>query len=258
MNVLRAWFATLPWLLGLALLAWLVCTARRNAGLVDIFWSLFMLTAALVTFATEGAAHARAALVLALVAVWALRLAVYLARRNWGAPEDRRYRAIRARHEPGFVWKSLYLVFGLQALLAWIVALPVQAALTSTSPLTALDLLGGLLCLAGIGIEALADAQLASFRADPSHHGQVLERGLWRYSRHPNYFGEFCVWWGLFLPALAVGAWWSAVSPLLMSMLLLRISGVTLLERDIGTRRFGYAAYVARTNAFFPGPRKST
>ena len=256
MNALLAWLDTLPWLLGLALLAWLLCTARRNVGLIDIFWPLFMLTGALLTAVTTGASHPRALLVLALVAGWALRLSTYLARRNWSAPEDRRYQAIRARNEPGYTWKSLYLVFALQALLAWVVTLPLHAALTGTSALTALDLAGVLLCVAGIGVETLADTQLAAFRADPSRHGQVLEHGLWRYSRHPNYFGEFCVWWGLFLPALATGAWWSVASPLLMSVLLLRVSGVTLLEQDIGTRRPGYAAYVARTNAFFPGPRR--
>jgi steroid 5-alpha reductase family enzyme len=257
MSALAGWLASLPWLLGLAVVAWLVCTARRNAGLVDIFWPLFVSTPALVLLAHAGAGHPRARLVLALLALWALRLAVHLARRNWNAPEDRRYQAIRARNEPHFVWKSLYLVFGLQALLAWIVALPVVAALASAAPPSILDIAGGLLCLTGIGIEALADAQLAAFRASPAHRGQVHESGLWRYSRHPNYFGEFCAWWGLYLVALGGGAWWSVASPLLMSVLLLRVSGVTLLEADIGARRPGYAAYVARTNAFFPGPRRT-
>jgi steroid 5-alpha reductase family enzyme len=104
--------------------------------------------------------------------------------------------------------------------------------------------------------EAVADAQLTRHRARRSERGQVMDWGLWRYSRHPNYFGEFCVWWGLFLVALSVGAWWTLISPLLMTVLLLRVSGVTLLEQELA-RRPGYAAYAARTNAFFPGPRKS-
>ena len=124
MSSLATWIAALPWLLVVALIAWCVATARRNTGLVDIFWSLFMLVAALCFLRSVAAPGARALLVMALVTLWALRLAVYLARRNWQAPEDHRYQAIRARNQPGFVWKSLYLVFGLQALLALVVAAP--------------------------------------------------------------------------------------------------------------------------------------
>jgi steroid 5-alpha reductase family enzyme len=256
MNI-SGWFQALPWMLVMALLAWGVCTARRNAGLVDIFWSLFLWVAALCFLRQAPQPGSRALLVLCLVSIWALRLAAHLAVRNWNAPEDHRYRAIRERNQPGFAWKSLYLVFGLQALLAFIVALPLHAAMTSTSPLNALDIVGATLAVAGLLLEAVADTQLAAFRDDPASRGRVLDRGLWRYSRHPNYFGEFCVWWGFFLMALAAGAWWSIFSPLLMSILLLRVSGVSLLEKDIGQRRPGYAQYVARTNAFFPGPRRS-
>lgn len=240
---------------GLALLAWAVCTLRANAGLIDIFWSLFITLPplAMMRLPPPGA---RAVIVPAIAALWAVRLAAHLARRNWNAPEDHRYQAIRARNQPGFTWKSLYLVFGLQALLAWVVALPLSAVSGSTAPFTVLDALGVALALAGIAVEWIADAQLAQFRADPATRGRVLEAGLWRYSRHPNYFGEFCVWWGLGLSALATGAWWALASPLLMSVLLLRVSGVTLLERDINTRRPEYARYIRSTNAFFPGPRK--
>ncbi len=191
---------------------------------------------------------------LALVAVWALRLAIYLALRNWDAPEDHRYRAIRARNEPGFRWKSLYLVFGLQALLAWLISAPLAGAIASAAPLGALDALGAALAAFGIVFEATGDAQLARFKADPASAGKVMDRGLWRYTRHPNYFGEFCVAWGFWLLAAAGGAWWTLFAPLLMTLLLLRVSGVALLEKDIGERRPAYRDYVARTNAFFPGP----
>lgn len=248
----------MPWLLGLAVVAWAVCTARRNAGLVDIFWSLFVLLAGIVWFLQQPVVSSRAQLALGLATLWALRLAFHLARRNWNAPEDHRYQAIRARNEPGFVWKSFYLVFLLQALLACIVALPLQAAITAqANALGLLDLLGASIILAGVVIEATADAQLSAFRASKENAGRILDAGLWRYSRHPNYFGEFCVWWGFFVIAMAAGSWWAILSPLLMSVLLLRVSGVTLLEKDIGVRRPGYAAYVASTNAFFPGPRRN-
>ena len=195
----------------------------------------------------------RAVIVLLLAALWALRLAGYITWRHWGHDEDRRYREIRARNEPHFQWKSVYLVFGLQALLACDrVAAPgrcrrqPRAVGTGSTPSAS--------CCARIGlvIEALADAQLARFKADPGNRGRVLASGLWRYSRHPNYFGEFCLWWGFGLVALSADAWWAMVSPLLMSLLLLRVSGVTLLEKDIGMRRPAYRLYVARTNAFFP------
>jgi steroid 5-alpha reductase family enzyme len=257
MSFLAGWIHALPWMLATALLAWAICTTRRNAGLVDIFWSLFLLVAALSFMREAGVPTRRALLVLSLVGIWALRLAAYLAVRNWNAPEDHRYQVIRARNQPGFAWKSLYLVFGLQALLAFIVSLSLFAAITSSAALNLLDAVGATLILAGLLVETVADTQLAAFRDNPSSRGQVLDRGLWRYSRHPNYFGEFCVWWGFYLLALASGAWWAVLSPLLMSVLLLRVSGVTLLEKDIGQRRPAYARYVARTNAFFPGPRRS-
>jgi steroid 5-alpha reductase family enzyme len=258
MTTLLQYLGALPWMLAIALLAWCVCTLKRNAGLIDIFWSLFLLAAALLYFTEQPAPGSRAVLVLALTTVWALRLAAHLAFRNWNAPEDHRYQAIRARNEPGFVWKSLYLVFGLQALLALLVAAPLYASISApAAPLRLLDLAGAALVLGGIIIETVADMQLAAFRRDATSRGRVLDSGLWRYSRHPNYFGEFCVWWGFFLIALAAGAWWSIVSPLLMSLLLLRFTGVKLLEKDIGARRAGYAEYVARTNAFFPGPKKA-
>jgi steroid 5-alpha reductase family enzyme len=257
MTSLLQYLGALPWMLLAALIAWAVATRRRNVGLVDIFWSLFLLIAALWFQSGQTTLTTRAQLTLALTVLWAIRLAGYLALRNWNAPEDHRYQAIRERNQPGFVWKSLYLVFALQAVLALVVAAPLYAAITADQPLRLLDLLGTAVVLGGILIESLADWQLAAFRRDAASRGRVLDHGLWRYSRHPNYFGEFCVWWGFFLIALATGAWWTLISPLLMSALLLRVSGVTLLEKDIGERRPGYAEYVARTNAFFPGPRKA-
>ena len=249
------WAQALPAIAALAFVAWIVATARRNAGLVDIFWSLFFLAAAL-TYAWP-APGARGQLVVGLVALWAVRLASYLAWRNWNAPEDRRYHAIRARNEPGFAWKSLYLVFGLQGVLAWLIAAPLAVAIGSGGALATADFAGAALVAFGIAFEAVADAQLARFKGEPASEGRVLDTGLWRYTRHPNYFGEFCVWWGFFVIAAGAGGAWTVFSPLLMSVLLLRVSGVALLERDIGERRAAYREYVARTNAFFPGPRRS-
>lgn len=258
MNVLAPWLGALPFMAGFAVIAWGVATLRRNVGLVDIFWSLFILLGAVVVVQASPVPGARAWLVLALVATWALRLAGYLAARNWNAPEDHRYRAIRKRNDPGFEWKSLYLVFGLQAVLAWLIVAPVAAAIYLDGAVGVLDIAGAALAAFGIAFEAIADRQLARFKSGPASAGAVMDRGLWRYTRHPNYFGEFCVWWGLYFVAVAAGAWWTIFSPLLVTALLLRVSGVTLLEKDIGERRPGYREYVTRTNAFFPGPPRKT
>lgn len=254
MTATSLWLSSLPAIAVLTATAWAVCTVRRNVGLVDIFWSLFLLLAAVVYAIAAAPAGPRATLVLALVAAWAVRLAAYLTARNWNAPEDHRYQAIRARNQPNFEWKSLYLVFGLQGLLAWIISAPLAAAVASPAPLGPLDWAGAALAAFGIVFESVADAQLARFRRDPVGAGQVLDRGLWRWSRHPNYFGECCVWWGFFLLAVAGGGAWTAFSPLIMTLLLLRVSGVSLLEKDIGERRPAYRDYVARTSAFVPWP----
>ena len=253
MTLVYSWLTPAPALLALALIAWAIATVRRNAGLVDIFWPLFFLLGGVVCSALVETLGVRALLVMLLLTAWALRLATYLALRNWNAPEDHRYRAIRARNEPGFGWKSLYLVFGLQAVLAWLIFAPVAVAIVSSTALGWLGGVGAALAAFGVAFEAMADAQLARFKADAANKGEVMNRGLWRYSRHPNYFGEFCVWWGFYLLALDAGAWWTVFSPVLMTVLLLRVSGVALLERDIGERRPAYRDYVARTNAFFPG-----
>ena len=238
--------------IAIATLTWALSVARRDVSIVDSVWSLLVLAPACVAMVVLPAAGPRAIVVLLLGGVWALRLAAYITWRHWGHDEDPRYVEIRARNEPHFVWKSLYLVFGLQALLGWVVSMPLVAAVASNAPWRWLDALGVALFALGFAIEAVADVQLARFKAQPANRGRVMADGLWRYSRHPNYFGEVCVWWGLWLVALSAGAWWSVVSPLLMTVLLLKVSGVTLLEKHIGERRPAYRAYVARTNAFFP------
>jgi steroid 5-alpha reductase family enzyme len=237
----------------LAVLGWALSVAKRDAGIVDSLWSLFFLLGAVVYAVKIDAASPRATLLLAMVGMWALRLSAHITWRNWDEREDRRYQAIRARNQPGFAWKSLYLVFGLQGLLAWVISAPLYAGIGGATPLTALDYAGAALWALGFVFEAVADGQLARFKSDPATRGKVLDRGLWRYTRHPNYFGEAVLWWGWFLVAAAAGGWWTVFAPLLMTFLLLKVSGVALLEKDIGERRPDYRSYVARTNAFIPG-----
>lgn len=233
---------------------WIASIPLKDVSIVDSLWSLFFLLMSGIYLLFSPETGMRATLVMALTALWAIRLSAFISWRNHGHGEDRRYRAIRADHEPGFWWKSLYLVFGLQALLAWIISLPLLIALLGQTPLGWLDAAGLGLWLLGFGFESVGDWQLADFKSRPENQGAVMDRGLWRYTRHPNYFGEACIWWGFFLFALAAGGWWAIVSPLLMTFLLLRVSGVSLLEKDIHERRPAYRSYIERTNAFFPGP----
>lgn len=244
-------------ILGIGLASWLVSVVRKDVSFVDSLWSLFFLVAAIVFAIATESLSLRGALVLTLVAVWAIRLSVYITARNWGEPEDYRYQTIRANNEPGFAFKSSYIVFGLQGVLAWLVALPLLPAITSEVALSPLDLVASLLWIAGFVLEAGGDFQLAKFKARKDSAGRVLNTGFWRYTRHPNYFGDFCIWWAFYLFAVASGGWWSIASPLLMSILLLKVSGVAMLENTITERRPEYADYIRATNAFFPGPSRA-
>lgn len=234
---------------------WLLSLRLRDASIVDIFWGIGFVSIAWITLLAAGGAPARARVTVGLTTLWGLRLAGYLAWRNLGKGEDPRYAAMRRHHGAAWPLRSFFIVFGLQGVLMWIVSVPVQAAVRAPSPpaLGALDFAGMALVLAGTMFEGIGDLQLARFKRDPENRGRVMDRGLWRYTRHPNYFGDFLVWWGLFAIAAATGAWWTVVSPALMSLLLLRVSGVTLLEKSLRTRP-GYEEYVRRTSAFLPWP----
>jgi steroid 5-alpha reductase family enzyme len=243
-------------LLALVTVLWAVSVVVRDSSIVDVFWGCGFVVVASVAFALADGSLDRRLLLLALVTVWGLRLSAYLARRNLGKGEDRRYAEMRRRHGERWPLRSLVVVFWLQGTLIWIVSLPVQVAMGDPEPagLVALDWCGAALWAVGFAFESIGDLQLARFKAAPANRGKVMERGLWRYTRHPNYFGDFCVWWGIWLVALAAGAWWTAIGPAVMSVLLLRVSGAALLERQLIRRRAGYADYVARTSPFFPWP----
>lgn len=246
---------TLAAVLGGMFLLWLVSLRTRDVSIVDIFWGLGFVGIAAVALGATAAPGPRALLTFVLVAVWGVRLAAYLAWRNHGQGEDYRYAAMRRHHGERFARVSLGTVFGLQAILMWVVSLPAQAAIAAgAAPLGWLDAIAAVVWATGLFFESVGDAQLARFKADPANRGRVMDRGLWAWTRHPNYFGDFCVWWGIGLLGLAAGAWWSLVGPALMSVLLLRVSGVALLEKGLRKTRPGYAAYIAATPAFFPRP----
>ncbi len=239
-----------------AVITWSLSLALNNVTIVDSLWPLLFIVAAFSYAAGLDQPGLRSYMVLVLVTVWGARLFLYLSWRNWGMDEDYRYQNVRINNEPNFWIKSLYLVFGVQGTLAWIISLPLMAAVTGKTELGLLDWLGLVVWIIGFGFESLGDCQLARFQRNPKNKNRVLQSGLWRYTRHPNYFGDFCVWWGLYLIALSAGGWWSIFSPILMTILLLKITGVLLLEKDIKNRRPEYSSYINHTNAFFPWPRK--
>lgn len=256
------WCSMLDWGdygLSLALIAavaiafWVVSLIRNDVSIVDSLWSLMFLVLLGCYMWLGGRSEPRAWLILLMVTVWAVRLSAFISIRNQGEAEDHRYQTMRGNNQPNFRFKSLYIVFGLQAVLAGVIALPLLYAASSAAPLGWLDLVGVTLWFVGMFFEVVGDQQLTKFRSDSANHGRVLDTGLWGLTRHPNYFGEATLWWGYYFIALAAGGWWTIISTMLMTVLLLKVSGVALLESTIKQRRPEYADYIENTNAFFPG-----
>lgn len=245
--------------LGLMAQLWLISVIRKDASVVDPFWGAGFAVLAVVSALMVDAPDARVWLLMGMVVLWGSRLSFYLTIRNHGKGEDRRYVAMREKQGDRFWWYSLFSVFFLQGAIMWFVSLPIQAGMFYAAglPLGLLDALGGSVWLIGFLFESVGDYQMARFKSDPENHGKVMDRGLWGLTRHPNYFGDFMIWWGHYLVACAAGVWWTLLSPVLMSFLLIKVSGVALLEKDIAERRPGYRDYIRSTNAFFPGPRRS-
>ena len=246
--ILNGFLLSIP----VVLIAWLISVHQRNVGLVDIFWSLFFIIAVTSYLSPSTMLSTRAYLVFILVFVWAFRLAAYLAWRNLGKPEDRRYVEIRDRNQPGFEWKSLYLVFLFQLILATIISTPLHAAMQSTNPLASLDKIAVVIWIIGFFWETIADFQLAKFKSISFNQGKVMRKGLWKYCRHPNYFGESLVWIAYGLFSVASNHWWPLISVFIMILLLLKYTGVGLLEKNIVDRHPNYRNYIESTNAFIP------
>ena len=228
-------------------------------SVVDTAWGIGIALVALVALVSSigyGQPARRATLAAASV-IWGLRLAVYIGSRNRGKPEDPRYRDLLSRAKGDQNLYALRTIYLLQALILWVACLPIQAGMLERAPAGPLTIIGAVLWLAGFVFESVGDWQLARFKADPkTHQGMIMDRGLWRYTRHPNYFGDFCMWWGLFL--ISLGSWaelLTIVGPLLMTFLLTRGSGQALTERRMADRP-QYADYIARTSGFIPRPPK--
>ena len=240
---------------GLMAAGWVFSLAKKNVTIADSLWGLGFVLIAWLTFFRADGVLLRKAMIAIMVTVWGLRLFIHLSVRNRGKGEDPRYAAWRARYGDSFWWVSLYKVFLVQALFQWAIALGVQYGQVAATParLTWTDWLGAGIWAAGILIESAADWQLARFLSDPANRGKIMDRYLWKYSRHPNYFGESLIWWGLFVVVLSV-PWgvWTIISPALITFTLLRLTGVTLMEQTIFKDNPDYREYVRKTSSFIP------
>lgn len=245
--------------IGAVLILWLISIPLRDASIIDMFFAVIIMAVVGVSFLIGNGAPPRKTLICALVAIWGIRITVHLIKRNWGHGEDVRYTKLRSwvPDDRSFYWLSLRKVFLLQGVVLWFASLPVQVAQVYSTP-TAI----GWLAYCGIAVwavgflfETIADIQLTRFRADPGNRGAILNTGLWRYSRHPNYFGELCVWWGLFLIACEnpIG-WLTIIGPLAYTYLVVNITGQRTLEKKLARERPGYADYMATTSGMIPMP----
>ncbi|MEO7053374.1 MAG: DUF1295 domain-containing protein [Rhizomicrobium sp.] len=244
---------------GMMTALWPLSVRLRDVSIIDILWApAFAILAWSYVFVPPSIGM-RGWIALVLITVWGLRLGTHiLARWRRLGHEDYRYAEIRRRNGSNFPFTSLFWIFWLQALLLWVISWPLQAALSGSRALNVMDMIAIAMIAAGILVEAIADTQLTRFRADSDSRGKVLDTGIWAWSRHPNYFGDFLMWWGFFALGIAAGGpWWTILGPIAMSALLIHYSGAGLMEDTIKNRRPGYADYVRRTSLFVPWPPRA-
>lgn len=234
-----------------------IALAKGRNDVADIAWGGGFVCAALTAYIVQGVNEARALLVLALVTTWGLRLMLHIGWRNRGKPEDHRYKAWREEWGESFLLRTFLQVFLLQGFLLLLISLPVTWALThSGPPINILDGVGLCIWIFGFSFEAIGDFQLLQFKSKPANKGKIITTGLWRYTRHPNYFGEVTLWWGMFIICLSLpGIFWTIVGPLTITYLILKVSGTPMLEKRYADN-LEYAEYIQNTSAFFPLPPK--
>jgi steroid 5-alpha reductase family enzyme len=253
-EFLVVYLANLAILLACMTLLWIVSVLLKNASIVDPFWGATFVISGLYYFSeTPDGEPARKLIVVILVMIWGARLSLYLLWRNWGKGEDFRYQAFRQRYGPErYWWISFFQTFMLQGILAWIISVPLLGAQVQGDPLNVLDFAAVVIWTIGFIFEAGGDLQLARFIRDPANRGKLLTTGFWRYSRHPNYFGDAACWWGFGLLSLAAGSYLAILGAAVMTFLLVRVSGVAMLERSLAVNKPGYEDYVRRTSSFIP------
>ena len=234
---------------------WIISVIIKNVSIVDLFWGFgFVLTNVFYFISTDGLGL-RKVILLILVSIWGFRLTGYLSWRNIGKGEDYRYKQFRRKYgENRYWWISFFQTFLLQGILMWLISAPLLGAQyhgQEKSP-GSLDYAGIALWITGFIFETFGDYQLARFKADPSNKGKVLSSGLWRYTRHPNYFGDSAVWWGYGFLCLGAGSIWPVLGSILMTALIIKVSGVALLEKNLIDKKPEYREYIEKTSAFVP------
>ena len=262
MTFWEIWLQALILILILGTFLWGVSVRIKNASIVDIFWGPgFVVCAWWYAWQCEFDSW-RSTLLLGLVTIWGLRLALHIGWRNHGKGEDYRYQQFRQDFGPErYWWFSYFQVFLLQGGLLWFISAPLLAVPYLTAeenPFGLFDVLALFCWGVGFAFEAGGDWQLAQFKANPANKGKVLDQGFWKYTRHPNYFGDAAVWWGYGLFSVASGSYWPMIGPLLMTGLIIQVSGVRLLERTLVDAKPEYRDYVERTSAFIPWPPKTS
>jgi len=241
--------------IGMMVVVWIISVIKKNAGIVDIFWGLGFVLVSIFYFINTPGASPRKVITLVLVTLWGIRLAIYITWRNWGKEEDFRYREFRKKYGPHrYWWFSFFQVFLLQGLLLWLISAPLLGAqyYSRDSGLGILEGLGIFFWLIGFLFEAGGDWQMARFKSNPENRGKVLDKGFWKYTRHPNYFGDSCIWWGYGFLCAGTGVYWPIYGSVLMTLLIVRVSGVTLLEKTLRNSKPQYREYIAKTNSFLP------
>lgn len=235
-------------------LVWLASVFLKNASIVDPFWGLGFVLASWYYLMQADSPDIRDYIVVSLVTVWGLRLSIYLFIRNWGKGEDYRYQEFREKYGPErYWWVSFFQVFLLQGFLMWLISAPLLGAIWyGTGQLNVWDYAAILVWLIGFIFEAGGDFQLYRFKSKPQNNGKVLQSGFWKYTRHPNYFGDSAVWWGYGLFAIAAGSYITPLGSVLMTLLIIKVSGVAMLEKSLKDKKPAYREYVRKTSAFFP------
>ncbi|HKK42743.1 MAG TPA: DUF1295 domain-containing protein [Bacteroidales bacterium] len=255
MTFFQVWIQALLLIIIMMTVLWIVSVILKNVSIVDLFWGPGFIAASLFYFLNTDGFYIRKVILLALVAIWGFRLFGYLSWRNAGKGEDFRYMEFRKKYgEKNYWWISFFQVFLLQGILMWLISAPLLGAqfYYHSAKINIFDIAGIVFWLIGFLFEAGGDFQLAMFRADPSNKGKVLDRGFWHYTRHPNYFGDASAWWGYGLICIAAGSYWAVLGSVLMTLLIIKVSGVALLEKSLNEKKPGYREYVEKTSSFIP------
>lgn len=255
MSFFQIYLESLVIIISMMTALWIVSIIVKNVSIVDLFWGFGFVVASAFYFLKSEGFEPRKILLMAMVAIWGLRLSGYLIWRNFGKGEDFRYREFRRKYgEKRYWWISYFQTFLLQGVLMWLISAPLLGAqfYGHERPLGILDFIGTILWITGFAFEAGGDFQLAVFKADAANKGKVLDKGFWRFTRHPNYFGDSSVWWGYAFICLGAGSYIPVFGSVLMTLLIIKVSGVTLLEKTLKEQKPEYKEYIRKTSAFIP------